>query len=262
MKRTLVLIGCLLCVVFYGCKDNVVCPAFQSTYILNDSVRWARYSLFENDSTPKFAVASRRTKYGINKRTNFYRKNYELMTAPKVNVLGNPAPDPAYYREEPIDVIAMELASNDSLQSDSTLLAMDYSPSDSTLVADASTAFPVTEDEGPKYKYRYHPKNPYNQEQEYYNKYFGELFVDNRPPPTSPEDLARQMEEESEWDTLGVQEEPKKGLFKKKKRAEMPSDSLEIDEETLQQVIDQEKAAEPTPPEEEPKEEPTDESDD
>ncbi len=253
MRRTIVLIWFVLCVVFVGCKDNVVCPAFQSTYILNDSVRWARYSLFENDSTPKMAMASRRTKYGVNKKTSLFRKNYELMTAPKVNVLGNPAPDPAYYREE-VDVIAMELASNDSLQ----LAAGDSLGMDSTMVlADASEAFPVTDDDGPKYKYRYHPHNPYNQEQEYYNKYFGELLVDNRPPPPTPEQLAQQMLEEGwEADSLGLEEE-KKGLFKKKKK-QAPSDSLEVDPETLQQVIDQEETTDPVPPAEQPADESND----
>ncbi|MFY0625150.1 MAG: hypothetical protein JXR07_02565 [Reichenbachiella sp.] len=237
MKKILLPIWIVCCVLLYGCKDNVVCPAFQSTYILNDSIRMARYSLFLNDSTPKFAMASRRTKNGVNKKTNLFIKNYEMMTAPKKNVLGPPEKDPLYYHEPEPEFLASDFAGSDSLGMDSVRVVPEFA---------------VTEDDGPKYKYRYHPNNSYNQEQEYYNKYFGELFLDNRPPPPTPEELAAQLVDDlhSEEDSTVV-EEKKKGLFKKKEKEPEEEEEGEVDAETLEKAKEQKEEEAPVPSEDE-----------
>lgn len=197
----------------------------------------AKYSLFSNDSTPKFAVASRRNKYGVNKKTSHFIKNYELMTAPKKNVLGPPSKEPLYYHPPEPEFVASDFT--DSLSTDSLEVVPE---------------FVVTEDDGPKYKYRYHPNNAYNQEQEYYNKYFGEMFIDNRPPPPSPDDLALNMDlelgEESELGDSTVVEKKKKGLFKKKEKSAEPEDEGEVDPETLEKAQEKADEEKPTPIEE------------
>lgn len=202
MRRTSFPILFVLCLVFYACKDNVVCPAFQSTYILDDSMRLAKYSYFANDSTPKFASASRRSKYGVNKQTSLFRKNYELMTAPKKNVL---APVPEDTSELIIDqgeFLVEDFVDTDTLGTDSLSTA--------PLFAQVKEEEP----QGPRYKYRYEETAAHNQEQVYYNKYYGELFIDNRPPP-SEEKLSE--EELQESDTTQVKKKGLGGLFKKNK---------------------------------------------
>ena len=221
MRRTSFPILFVLCLVFYACKDNVVCPAFQSTYILDDSIRLAKYSYFANDSTPKFASASRRTKYGVNKQTSLFRKNYELMTAPKKNVL---APIPEDTSELIID--------------QGEFLAEDFVDTD-TLGVDSLSAAPLlaqvekdTVPEGPRYKYRYEETAAHNQEQVYYNKYYGELFIDNRPPP-SAEKLAEEALQES--DTSQVKKKGLGGLFKKKDKNQAEPETVE--EETVVEEV-------------------------
>lgn len=231
MRRTSFPILFVLCLVIYSCKDNVVCPAFQSTYILDDSMRLAKYSYFANDSTPKFAMAGRRTKYGVNKHTSLFRKNYELMTAPKKNVL---APIPVDTTSEIIidqgDFIAEDFVDTDTLGVDSLSTA--------PLLAQVEEEEP----EGPKYKYRYALDNGYNQEQVYYNKYYGELFIDNRPPP-SPEKLEEEQLQES--DTTEVKKKGLGGLFKKKN-----DEVQDQPEEAVEEPVDGVPASEEIAPEE------------
>ncbi|MEP2025943.1 MAG: hypothetical protein ABJH98_14460 [Reichenbachiella sp.] len=228
MRRTSFPILFVLCLVFYACKDNVVCPAFQSTYILDDSLRFAKYSYFANDSTPKLALASRRTKYGVNKKTSLFRKNYELMTAPKKNVL---SPIPEDTTELIID--------------QGEFLAEDFVDTDTLGVDSLSTApllAQVEEDtvpKGPRYKYRYEETAAHNQEQVYYNKYFGELFIDNRPPP-SPEKLEEELAQES--DTTQVKKKGLGGLFKKNKDEKQ----AEPESATEETVVEEEGALEET----------------
>ena len=195
----------------FSCKDKVICPAFQSTYILNDSIRMAKFSMFGTDSMPKFQVASRRNKHGVNKNYGLFerqRKAYDLMTSPKENVLGPPAKDPLFIIDNG-EVIAVNLTSESNLNEEDSLQSESDNPAPEVL---ASAIIP--ENTGPRYKYRYNPKYPYNHEQEYYNKYYGELFIDNRPPPEKEEEL----ELEIESDTLSIKKKKKmnSGFFKKK----------------------------------------------
>lgn len=243
MRRTSFPILFVLCLVFYACKDNVVCPAFQSTYILDDSIRFAKYSYFANDSTPKLAMASRRTKYGVNKKTSLFRKNYELMTAPKKNVL---APVPEDTSELIIDegeFLAEDFVDVDTLGTDSLSVA--------PLLAQAEEE---KKPEGPRYKYRYERTAQHNQEQVYYNKYFGELFIDNRPPPS-----ADKLAEEQASDSTQVEKKGLGGLFKKnkdEKQAEPETTEEQTEETVVEETLPEE--TEETPeeiPEENPDEE-------
>ncbi len=242
MQRVVVVM-CLFAL--YSCQDRVICPAYQSTYILHDSTRYAYFSyawqldeetraqFFAKNATkensndtlqvamvsqPKtdyYAYAGEkvvpwrvpnRTKYGIQKKVPYPVKNYRLRTAPMENVL---APEPV---------------SNDFVASDFT----DSLPLDSTALAlDSLETKPVAVKEETKYRYKYDPKDNFNVEQEYYNKYFGEKFIDKRD---QPQNTTKGIDTEAIPDSLQIKEPFFKRLFKKKDKS-TPIEDVEPTEE-------------------------------
>ena len=57
------LLTCILCLILFisSCRDKVICPAFQSTYILDDSVRLAYFSyLWELDDKDRISYLENR----------------------------------------------------------------------------------------------------------------------------------------------------------------------------------------------------------
>lgn len=210
MRNSLLVIVILL--LSLSCRDKIACPAFQSTYILDDSTRMAYYSYvwkLDQDTREKYLASAlgdgdslaagnsgtmryydyvediiqprvpvKRSKYGIVKYEPMWLKNYKLKSAPKENILG---PDPIEDQElAPIDVgefIASDFA--DSLSADSTSFASvdsTFSSPDTVRVALNSKEKPKKKEV--KYLYRYDPDSLNNVEQEYYNKYYGELLID------------------------------------------------------------------------------------
>lgn len=231
LMQRIVVVMCLFAL--YSCQDRVICPAFQSTYILDDSTRNAHFSyvwqldeetrtqfLANNSSQPAsddslqigvvsqpktdyYAYAGetvvpwrvpKRNKYGIQKKVPYPIKNYRLRTSPMENVLS----------PEPITNSFVASDFTDSLSLDSTAIA-----------SDSLDTKPVVAKAEIKYLYKYDPKDNFNVEQEYYNKYFGDKFIDNRPKrKISP---VNQTEVESVPDSLQTIKEPFfKRLFKKK----------------------------------------------
>ena len=201
----------LLALLLLACRDKIICPAFQSTYILDEPTRNAYYSyvwkLDQETRTQYLASAYGQTdslsaggnsasstlryydyvediiqpreevirsKYGIVKYEPMWLKNYKLKTAPMENVLG---PEPEMVEPKVIDTGEF-LASDftDSLASDSTM----FVARDSMAVAQKAEVVASTKPakKQVKYLYRYDPDSLNNVEQEYYNKYFGKLLVD------------------------------------------------------------------------------------
>lgn len=236
MKRLIILV-CFATLL--SCQDKVICPAFQSTYILDDSTRNAYFSyvwqldettrsqfLAQQSSTnpddslavvaqPKtdyYAYAGdkvvpwrvpKRTKYGIIKNVPYPIKNYRLRTAPMENVL---APEPVSN-----NFVASDFT--DSLTIDTLLIATDSMSMDSLVKKPVAK---VKKNE-PRFKYGYDPSDNFNVEQQYYNKYFGESLVDRRPiPEPQPLDSLRSAVS----DSVQTKEPFFKGLFKKKKKKE------------------------------------------
>jgi hypothetical protein len=182
-----------------GCQDRVICPAFQSTYILDDSVRIAYYSplwkiekeerdryLAEQKSklqpldslgavvasvgntTDYFAYVEpyvldatevKKTKYGIVKYEPYWLKNYRLRTAPMEDILAPPLPV-----TEPVVEDVGEFLASDFIED---------TPTDTSVVAnldlevDADTfeipTLAIVEPPKPtkeiKYLYRYDPND-------------------------------------------------------------------------------------------------------
>ena len=229
-----------------GCRDKIICSAFQSTYILDDSTRNAFYSYVwqldevtrseylaslnntASDSTDStqtnvgsqngtdyYAYAGekvvpwrtkKRTKYGIVKYEPFWLTNYKLRTAPMENVH-----KPKRKEKSSFDPNYVATQYNDSTLVDSLGIAS-LDSLNQTLVATEEK-----EDET-KYLYGYDPSDNFNVEQEYYNKYYASKFIDNRPKREpvnlTPTDSLGQAVLS---DSLKKKKSPFKGLFKKKR---------------------------------------------
>ncbi|WP_375581093.1 hypothetical protein ABWH96_08850 [Marivirga tractuosa] len=73
----------LILLVFTGCKDKMVCAAFQSSYILDEEEQKKRFSLFEGDSLVLTASASnnnfKTNIYGISEKKYGYWREQELL---------------------------------------------------------------------------------------------------------------------------------------------------------------------------------------
>jgi len=256
--------ACTFLIVLLGltaCRDRIICPAFQSTYILDDSTRTAYFSYAwqlddatrdsfiasltsEADTLDSAAVDSdlgwgdyyayageyhpgreivRKNKYGVMKYEPYWLKTYRMKTAPMENVLG---PKKEISAPEVIDqgeIIASDFTNDSSsvVLGDSTALALD-----STAIASAEeTNSPKKKEQ--RYRFRYDPKDNFNVEQDYYNKYFGVLLLDLTPEPEPIDTLAAQQGESTLPDSLATQGEEGggikgklKGLFGKKKKEE------------------------------------------
>ncbi len=207
-----------------SCVDRVICPAFQSTYILDDSSRMAFYSplwKIEKEERLKYlaeqksqvtsdsvgaVVASvgkgtdyfahvepyvvstrdvKKTKFGIVKYEPYWLKNYGLRTAPMENVL---APLPM---EVPKPVDQGEFLASDFSDSltDSTAIAVALVdiPSDTFEIPKLAVVEPPKPKNEIKYRYRYDPNDKLlNVEQAYYNKYFGEQLYAYVPIKEKP----------------------------------------------------------------------------
>ncbi len=237
----------LMSFVLFGCQDRIVCAAFQSTYILDDSTRNAYYSyvwqldettraqylaglggntevdstaIASNPTTDYYAHAGekvvpwrtpKRSKYGIVKYEPYWLKSYRMRTAPMENVFGPEAPDP-----EPTDYVASTSPVMDSTSVDSLGVASLDSLNVDLLAIESEPE--VEEDEAPKYLYKYDPNDNFNVEQEYYNKYYGTKFIDNRPKrDLSAVQVADSLANTSIPDSAQVKGSGLKGLFKKKK---------------------------------------------
>ena len=182
---------------FQACTDKVICPAFQSTYILDDSIRLAYYSPFEGDSIPKEQPRVRKDRYGIGKKDWLLVKNYRLKTAPMENVLAPP-------KEDSVAIEEGEFVAGDFMEGDSL-----------GIIGEVPVAL-QEEEKKQKYKFKYDPADDFNVDQEYYNKYFGELFIDDSPDP-DPELEEGIGEDLSESDTTSTKKKFGLGMFKKKK---------------------------------------------
>ena len=245
MRRIIVL---SLFLTMISCQDKVICPAYQSTYILDDKTRDAYFSyvwqLDEEtraqylsqqrsiDSTrsdsldanaviqPKtdyYAYAGdylapwrpvRKTKYGIVKPVFYPIKKYRMRTAPMENILA-PEPLSNTFEKEEFKVDSLQIDSPNVTEFDSLTI-------DTTLVAVQGPQEAEKEKDKVKFLYGYDPKDNFNVEQEYYNKYFKDLLFD-KYVEFKPEPVIADSMEMSLSDSIRRKKEPFfKRLFKKK----------------------------------------------
>jgi hypothetical protein len=91
-----------------SCQDKLACPAYQSYFILNDSVRYQKFSHFLSDSLPKNDLKVKKNKDGIIVLASFRSKEKSLESVPYETVFP--------YKPLPFD--SLLLAEVDSLMSD------------------------------------------------------------------------------------------------------------------------------------------------
>ena len=66
--------GFLLILALSACHRGMICPAFQSSFIMDDSVRTAVFSPFGGDSLPKAFIVDK-SKYGVINKLSYTEKN-------------------------------------------------------------------------------------------------------------------------------------------------------------------------------------------
>jgi len=268
MKRFTVIL-CFF--ILISCRDKLICPAFQSTYILDDSTRNAYFSyvwqldemtcsqyllrqqsgvptdsdsleIIQQPATDYYAYASEyvapwsisgRSKYGIVKPAFYPVKKYRMRTAPMENIL---APEPLAN-----DFDAAEFGT-DSLQADTmSIIASDSVATDSPVAAKAQDK--ALREEETRYLYGYNPADIFNVEQAYYNKYFDDRLIDHRPPP-EPEEAVSDSLSIAVPDSTAGREPFFKGLFKKKDRKAAEEDPAG-EEKNLSESTEEESQEEP-----------------
>ena len=74
-----VFIGVLLALALSACHRGMICPAFQSSFIMDDSVRTAIFSPFAPDSLPKEFMVDK-GRYGIINELTYVEKNNSIKT--------------------------------------------------------------------------------------------------------------------------------------------------------------------------------------
>lgn len=265
MKRLIV----ILCYVsLISCQDKVICPAFQSTYILDDSTRRAYFSYVWqlDESTRSQFIAQQNSGATSNTdslsdtlvatvaqpKTDYYAYAGEKVVpwrTPKRTKYGI-VKNTHYWiknyrmRTAPMEnVLAPEPVSNDFVASDFTdsvgvdslSIAMD------SLSLDSLGAQPVEAEETAKYLYGYDPSDNFNVEQFYYNKYYAYKFIDNRPKPQE-QPAASDSLSSSSSDSVATKQPFFKKLFKKKKKKEESEESPPEETDEVETTSDSEES--------------------
>ena len=210
----------------WGCRSKVICPAFQSTYILDDSLRFAYFSpLWKLDKETRDSyiaknrkneyqyfefvepyvvksASSNRTKFGVVRYEPKWLKAYQMRNAPQQDLIW----------KESSDALTDSLNLGSFLASD---FGLDSIREDSVILA-AKDSVPAKQ-----YLYGYDPEGQINVEQDYYNKYFGDLLVVKAAPSDealSTDSAGMAKAEFVENDSLQVE---KRNFFKWKKKKDL-----------------------------------------
>ena len=101
-----------------ACNRGMICPAFQSSFILDDSVRLAEFSLFEGDTAafaPKEFITDK-SRYGIMADISYPKKYNTIKTIEMVTVFppGEPVSEDSAY-VDPLNSDDPMMAPADSL---------------------------------------------------------------------------------------------------------------------------------------------------
>ena len=233
-----------------SCTQQMVCPAYQSSYIYDKDVLRKKFSYFNEDSTPKiYASAPGKTKFLIAEPTSYKKKLRSLKTVPakKVHTVlpDSLNPDKAITKAE-LDSSAHSIIDStyvvdtqpDSAQAmedsvyvitiDKEVRVLKYNFPDS-LKYDPVTGKYVPEK--PKY---YIEEVGYNTEQDNYMWYLRDVLL------LPDAKLSKQGENEKETSGNGAGKKKKglkgffAGLFKKKDKSKLEQDST-LNEKPVQE---------------------------
>ena len=219
----------------WGCRSKVICPAFQSTYILDDSLRFAYFSpLWKLDSDTRDSYISEnyskkksqyfefvephvvksgsinRTRFGIVRYEPNWLKAYQMKNVPQQDLI---------WKKELSNSLIDSLNLGSFLASD---FGLDSIRGDSVILA-AQDSVPTKQ-----YLYGYDTDGQINVEQDYYNKYFGNLLVVKAAPPGEDvysDSTGMTKAEFAENDSLQVE---KRNFFKWKKKKDLSEENAEL----------------------------------
>lgn len=103
-QLALVLLLFVFALLAASCQERMVCPAYQSTYILDDSVRSYFFSRFEGDSLPKRYASVEKSDWGLVKKKSKSARLREIRTVAMKNVLPpKQEPDSTLIRERSLE---------------------------------------------------------------------------------------------------------------------------------------------------------------
>nr|WKN36311.1 hypothetical protein K4G66_28530 [Tunicatimonas sp. TK19036] len=124
-SNAVLLIGVIM--LLSACHRGMICPAFQSSFILDDSVRTVQFSLFEPDSSlaPKESFTDK-GRYGIIEYMSYPKKYNSIKTVEMVTIFppGEPVSQDSAYIDPlstpnplmaPVDSVNTPIISNDKI---------------------------------------------------------------------------------------------------------------------------------------------------
>jgi hypothetical protein len=77
----------LLTVLASGCQERMICPAYQSTFIFDEEVRYQLFTRFEADSMPKQYAGVDKNLFGLIKKQPKKKKERQMATVAMRNIL-------------------------------------------------------------------------------------------------------------------------------------------------------------------------------
>jgi hypothetical protein len=86
IKGLFVLI-CLAAVLLQSCQEKMICPAYQSTFILDDEARYELFSRFEHDSVPKPYAGVPKSTFGLIKPLTKKKRERQMAIVAMRNIL-------------------------------------------------------------------------------------------------------------------------------------------------------------------------------
>lgn len=87
----------------------MICPAFQSSFILDDSVRLVTFSLFGPDSLPKNFMVDK-GKFGIIEPVTYPRKNNAIKSIQMVTIFDPGLPQTDSTQTIPTDSLKLQMS--------------------------------------------------------------------------------------------------------------------------------------------------------
>lgn len=70
-----------------SCQERMICPAYQSTFIMDEEVRYQLFSRFEHDSVPKTFNGVRKNTYGLIEPMAKKKRERQMATVAMRNIL-------------------------------------------------------------------------------------------------------------------------------------------------------------------------------
>jgi hypothetical protein len=216
------------CLSLSACTQRTICPAFESAFIYDKEALRKKFSYFQEDSTPKVLMASK-NKYLIAEAMPYKRKLNSLATIEMKDV--NPVVPDSLTLEEDVSLADLDRAARSVI--DSTYIVDVDQPVD-VPAAESDSVYVISKDREVRVL-RFNTDSisyavdevRFNTDQDNYMWYLRDALI-------LPDVRLAQMQ--GKWDKEASDKAAKKekkgffrNLFKKKKKKEIPADTLEME---------------------------------